>query len=76
MKRAALGVLVCLSAIGCGPRPVADTSFEHDPVSELDVDHGERGRWLGAMRGAYPSAVEELANGDLLIAGRATSPFV
>jgi hypothetical protein len=76
VKRRAFGVFLCFWGFGCGPRPVADVSFDHDPVSELDVEDGERGRWVGVMRGAYPSDVAELASGDLLVAGQAASSFV
>lgn len=74
--RVVLGVVACLGAVACGPRVTRNISFDMDLVSELDIDRGEGERWLGVMRGARGTGIEELEGGDLLLAGQATSAFV
>ncbi len=76
MVRAVLGMMACVGAVACGPRVTRNISFDRDPVSGLDIDRGAGEGWLGVMRGASGTGIEELEGGDLLIAGQATSAFV
>jgi outer membrane protein assembly factor BamB len=72
-------VLVALAgagACGCGRAAVPDLSFGTEPLTELDIDHGDGNRWLGVVRGASGERVEELPSGDFLLAGHAAGAFV